>query len=309
MKKILKEFHSSTYGCFLIPKKRLISKKSKFQKIEVFEHDFYGRILRLDNFFQTSEFDEFLYHESITHFALFAHKNPKKILIIGGGDGGVLKEVIKHKKINEISLVDIDKEVIDISKRFLKKIHNNSFNDKRVEIIIKNGFEYIKEIDNKFDVIILDLTDPEGKSYNLYTKEFYSLIANKLNKGGIFSLHPESPIDHQKVFSRMIATLKSVFNHYSIYPTFIPLYGTLLSFVICSNDLEFSKIKESVMRKRFNNSNIKNLKLFCPEIFISSLNVPKYILEAKKVDKRISTLKNPISNKDFRLSFNSNNSS
>lgn len=276
-KNILMEYNNPNHGFFISPRKRLFEGKSKFQKIEIFEDNFYGRILRLDNQFQTSEFDEFIYHEAITHFALFSHKNPKRVLIIGGGDGGALEEVLKHQLVKSVVLVDIDEKVIEVSKKYLTKINKCSFEDKRVNIIIKDGLDYLKDANSNFDIIILDITDPSAESKELYTKYFYKLVLNKLNNGGIFSLHAESPLDYSNLSKKIIRNLKEVFKFNLSYSTFVPIYGTIITFVVCSKEINFHEITKEIMEKRFKERKIKDLKLFNPEVFISSFVVPPYI--------------------------------
>ncbi|MAG78592.1 spermidine synthase [archaeon] len=296
--KEIKEFHMPSFGFFIIPKEKIIEKKTKFQRLEIFEHDFYGKVLRLDGYFQTSEFDEFLYHESLVQFPLFAHPNPKNVLIIGGGDGGALEEVTKHKDIENIIMVELDKEVIEFSKKYLTEINKNSFDDKRVTLRIEDGINFLENTKETFDVIILDLTDPSGESRKLYTKEFYELISRRLNKNGILSLHTEAYIHYPKIFSRILSTLKSVFKYIGNHSTFIPIYGTSLSFGLCSNDINFNKIDNETLNKRFRRRNVSDLKYLSSEIFKSALIEPKYIKDIMKTDTRISTLDNPIEEVD-----------
>ena len=296
--KEIKEFHMPSFGFFIIPEKKIAEKKTKFQRLELFEHDFYGKVLRLDGYFQTSEFDEFLYHESLVQFPLFAHPDPKDVLIIGGGDGGSLEEATKHKNIENITMVELDKKVIEFSKKYLTKINKDSFDDQRVALKIEDGINFLKNTEKTFDVIILDLTDPSGESRNLYTKEFYELVSKRLNKKGILSLHTEAYIHYPEIFSRIIATLKSVFKYVGNHSVFIPIYGTSLSFGLCSNDIDFEEIDEDILTKRFNERNIQDLRYINSKIFKSALVEPKYIKEIMKKDTRISTLKNPIEEVD-----------
>ncbi|MFW5846603.1 MAG: polyamine aminopropyltransferase [Nanoarchaeota archaeon] len=292
--KEIKEFHQSSFGFFVIPKQKILEKKTKFQKLELFEHDFYGKVLRLDGYFQTSEFDEFLYHESLVQFPLFAHPNPKKILIIGGGDGGSLEEATKHQNIEKITMVELDKEVVEFSKKYLPKINKNSFEDKRVNLIFDDGIKFLENTKENFDIVILDLTDPSGESRDLYTKEFYELVSKRLNTSGILSLHTEAYIHYPDIFSRIISTLKSVFKYVGNHSVFIPIYGTSLSFGLCSNDINFKDISKDILEKRFQNRNIPDLKYLDPKVFQSTLVEPKYIKDLMKTDTRISTLEDPI---------------
>lgn len=292
--KEIKEFHQSSFGFFVIPKQKILEKKTKFQKLELFEHDFYGKVLRLDGYFQTSEFDEFLYHESLVQFPLFAHPNPKKILIIGGGDGGSLEEATKHQNIEKITMVELDKEVVEFSKKYLSKINKNSFEDKRVNLIFDDGIKFLENTKENFDIVILDLTDPSGESRDLYTKEFYELVSKRLNTSGILSLHTEAYIHYPDIFSRIISTLKSVFKYVGNHSVFIPIYGTSLSFGLCSNDINFKDIGKDILEKRFQNRNISDLKYLDPKVFQSALVEPKYVKDLMKTDTRISTLEDPI---------------
>jgi spermidine synthase len=279
----IKEFHSPTTG-FFIKAKPLIKKKTPFQNLELYQHNTYGKILRLDGYFQVAESSEFFYHEPLVHPPLHTHPNPKEILVIGGGDGCSLKEILKHP-INKVTLVELDKEVINVSKKHLYSINKNSFQDPRVEITIQDGFNFLSKTEKKFDVIVLDLTDAVGESKKLYTKEFYALVSTKLDKNGVLSLHIEQPLTYPKTFSRIYNTLKSVFKNMKIHSTFVPFYGTLITFGLCSQDLDF---------KTLHKRNIKGLKYFSPKIFKSSLLVPKYLKDLTNLDKRIITNKIPL---------------
>lgn len=292
--KIIFDEQDGTSGFFIIPKSKLYSKKSNFQQIEVFDHDYFGKILRIDGCFQTSELDEYLYHEPLVQFALFSHPNPKKVLIIGGGDGGSLKEVVKHKGIKEIVMVELDKEVVNVSKKFLGKINKNAFEDRRVKIIYRDGIKYLGENKEKYDVIILDLTDPSGESLKLYIKDFYEKVKERLNRKGIVSLHTESYLFYPKVFGRIISTLKSVFNYVSPHGNDVPLYGGTISFALCSDKINFKKLKDSEIRERLNKNKIKDLKYFSPSLFIASLELPKYVKEIIRKKHTLVTFDNPL---------------
>ena len=281
-------------GFFIIPESLLFSKKSEFQKIEIFKHDFFGKILRLNGCFQTSELDEFLYHEPLVQYALFSHPNPKKVLIIGGGDGGALKEVIKHKKIKKIDMIELDKDVVEVSKKFLSNINKNSFNDKRVNLQYMDGVDYLKQKENRYDIIILDLTDPSGESLKLYTKEFYELVKSRLNKKGILSLHTESYLFYPKIFGRIIETLKNVYRYVAPHGNDVPLYGGTISFALCSDEINFKRLTKEQINQRLKRSKIKELKHFTPLLFLASLELPNYVLKTLKNKNEIITMQNPL---------------
>ncbi len=283
------------WGTFLLPRRKLFSGKSKFQKIEVYEHDFFGRVLVLDGGFQTSELDEFLFHESLVQYPLFAHPNPKKVLIIGGGDGGSLEEAAKHKELKKIVMVELDESVVEVSKKFLGKIHRSAFSDGRVELLYMDGIDYVVGCDEKFDVVILDLTATVGEATKLFTREFYESIRNVLNENGIVSLHPAYYFSDPEEFGRIAYTLRSVFKHVSPHGTDVPLYGGTMYFLLCSADVNFEKLTLPGLEKRFDERKIPDLRYYTPSLFASSLKLPKYVEDTLSKKYEIITLKNQIS--------------
>lgn len=296
MTKKIFEFQNRSYGNFIIPEKRVIRVKSKFQNIEIFENRFFGRFLKLDDSFQTSEFDEFLYHEPLVHFPMFLIKNPQRILIIGGGDGGALEEITKYKEISEICLVEIDEEMIKTSKEYLKNINKCSFEDPRVKVVIEDGFKFLKDNTQKFDVVILDLTDPTKDSINLYTSDFYNLVSNNLKNEGVLSLHTGTYLNCPNIFSRIISTLRYVFKEVHVHSNFVPLYGTVMAFAICSKIINPLFLNKGELKERFNKRGLHDIKYFSPEIFFSSFVLPKYVLEIMNSCPTIYTLNSPIQN-------------
>jgi len=160
--------------------------KSKYQDVLVFESATYGNVLVLDNVIQCTERDEFSYQEMITHLAMFSHPNPKKVLVIGGGDGGVLREVIKHKGVEEAILCDIDEAVPRVSKMFLPHMAAG-FDDPRVKVHIGDGFKFLEDYKNEFDVIITDSSDPEGPAESLFQKPYFQLLHGALRVSRSFA--------------------------------------------------------------------------------------------------------------------------
>lgn len=289
----------STWGFFLLPKSKLFSGKSKFQKIEILDHDFFGKVLRIDGYFQTSELDEFLYHEPLVQYPLFSHKTPKKVLIIGGGDGGSLEEVAKHKDVERIVMVELDKKVVEVSKKFLSRINKNAFSDGRVELLYMDGRDYISKTDEKFDIVIMDLTGLTGETLKMHTIESYNMIKKILNKDGVLSLHTGLYLSYSdfypKAFGRVVNTLKKVFKHVSIHGNEIPLYAGTMYFVLCSNMIDFEKISTIELQKRLDRKKIPDLRYFSPSLFVPSLRLPKYVENTLSKNYEIATLKNQIS--------------
>jgi spermidine synthase len=213
--------------------------KTDFQNMMLIDTFQYGKMLLLDGIVQTTEKDDFIYHEMMAHIPLFAHKNPKKVLIIGGGDGGVLREVLRHENVEDATLIEIDQKVIDFCKKYLPSISNGAFDDKRTQIIIADGSEYIKETDNRYDIIIVDSPDPIGPAQILFSKQFYQDIYSIMKPGGIMvrqtgSVHMQS--DEQKQAYKL---LKNIFQYNAFYLYSVPTYiGGLFSSIFCSDTID-----------------------------------------------------------------------
>ncbi|MEM0437750.1 MAG: polyamine aminopropyltransferase [Candidatus Micrarchaeia archaeon] len=255
-----------TFGTFVIAGKVIYEGDSKHQHILLFENKKYGRVLRLDNAFQTSEYDEFTYHEPLVHPAMCSHPCPKKVLVIGGGDGGALEEVLKHNTVERAVMVELDEKVVEVSRKYLRKINKGAFDDRRVELVIGDGVDYIRESDEKFDAIVLDLTDPYSISTFLYTKEFYAMVAARLSVNGVLSLHAETPYAFDQIHRRVAKTLAGVFRYARFFYNYVPIYGTLIGFANCSNSIDPKGIRAATVRKRLAERNVGGLKMYGPEM-------------------------------------------
>lgn len=235
---LLMEWLNQDSGYFFRSGKLLEKFRSHYQDIEVYETPELGRLFRLDGSLMTSERDEFFYHENLVHIPAITHPNPVNALIIGGGDGGSTEELLKHPSIKKITLAEIDGGVIDISKKYLESIHHQIFDDPRVTLNITDGLAFIRDSKEKFDLIILDLTDPGGPSQPLYTKEFYTACSERLNINGAMSLHIASPVFQPQRYQTIMNTLKSVFSNVRPYLVHIPLYGSLWGMACASMNLD-----------------------------------------------------------------------
>lgn len=277
------ETYSSKIIAALKFKKVLLEKKSSFQKIKVLDSDFLGKILVLDEIIQTTEKDEFIYHENLVHPAMFAHENPKKVLIIGGGDGGCLREALKHGPEKAV-MVELDKEVVEVSKKYLPELSDGAFDDERVELVFGDGKKYIEKTEEKFDVVILDLTDPKGPSKFLYTKEFYESVKEKLSKGGTVALHCSTPFNYPETFATIVKTLRFVFPFVCSYDAFVFSYTIDLWFSLCSARKIFLRSKKK----------IEGLRYFSKEFFDGLNFVPLYARELVESKGRVATVDEPI---------------
>ncbi len=242
--------------CYSI-EKILYEKKSEYQEILVVESPHFGKMLILDGVVQVDEKYEYLYHEMIVHVPLFAHPNPEDVLIIGGGDGGSLREVLKHKTVKRAVLVDIDKEVIETSKRFFPSL-SSGFEDSRAIVLNEDGYKYIKECESEFDVIIVDSTDPVGFAHVLVTEEFFRYVFKALKEDGIYVGQTESLLYHNEMLSRIQRDLRKVFPIVDLYTSVIPIYaGYWWSFSIGS--------KKHPVREPSRNVDIET-KLYSPSV-------------------------------------------
>jgi spermidine synthase len=227
------------FGIAIKAGKILFSKQSEFQKVEVFETEsVLGRVLTLDDLMMTTEGDEFHYHEMIAHIPMMHHKNPETVLVIGGGDGGTVREVLKHKSVKRVVLCEIDGMVIDACKEFLPTISCELDNPK-VEILVQDAIEYIKDKTDEFDIVLIDSTDPMGPGEGLFTEEFYTNVKRSLKKGGIIAAQSESPFAQSDAVKKMYKLLNKVFPICSTYTSNIPTYpGGYWAWAFCSNDVE-----------------------------------------------------------------------
>jgi len=222
-----------TYGADL-----LTSVQSDFQLIEVYQSPDIGRMLIIDGVVQLTEWDEYIYHEMLAHVPLHIHPDPQRVLIIGGGDGGLLREVTRHPNVRSVTLVDIDPEVVRMSKDWLPTV-STAFDHPKANVIFGDGKDYLEAEAEQFDVILVDSTDPVGAAVKLFEPRFYQLAANRLNEPGVFACQSESIHFHLDTVREVQQGLRSAFNHVDLYTVCIPTYpGNLWTFSVASNELE-----------------------------------------------------------------------
>lgn len=261
---------TSTWGAVI--KKEIYSGKSKFQKIEVFDTEEFGRLLVLDGLVQLSTKHEFVYHEMLVHPAFFSHPNPKNILIIGGGDGGVLREVVKYP-VKSILLVDIDKKVTQISKKYLPLVPAGSFSDKRLKIFNEDALKFVKRYKNFFDIIIDDLTDPSGPSAKLWEISFFKDIRQALGEKGIAAF--QTAYFKEKFAQRTRKMLKTVFPFFKVLKAYVGCFPfDEHTFSLGSKKINFDKINFKKIEENYKKLKIKT-KYYSSEIHRASTVLPK----------------------------------
>lgn len=219
------ENHTNNVKFSIRVNKQLYSAQSEYQRIDVFDSPDFGRFLTLDGFMMLTEKDEFIYHEMITHVPMAVKPDTKKVLIIGGGDGGVTRELCKYKTIEHIDLVEIDKQVVEVCKEFIPQTACG-FNDSRVNCIFQDGLKYVRKFENEYDLIIVDSTDPFGPGEGLFTKEFYGNCYKALKDDGIMVNQHESAF-YEEDANAMMRTHKRIalsFPISRVYQAHIPTY-------------------------------------------------------------------------------------
>lgn len=272
----LYEPFTATMGRRFHVKRVIHTQKTPYQLVEVVETADFGVTLFLDRRFQTSEKDEFFYHESLVHPAMMLHPNPHRVLIIGGGDGGTLEEVLKHPSVSAVTMVELDAEVVDIAKAHLRSICGAAFEDPRVRLVIGDGRRFVEETDQSFDVILLDLTDPMEPSKYVYTKEFYELCARRLRPGGIMGLHNDSPFFFPKAYNVITKTLDAVFPHRRQYAAYIVGYMLDFAFSVCAMD-DVLHVNEEELSRRAAERRIEGLLYYTPQLLDRFRILPGYM--------------------------------
>ncbi len=231
----------------------LYSGKSRYQEILVLESPDFGKMLVLDGVVQLTERDEFFYHEMLAHVILHAHPNPRTILIVGGGDGGTLREVLKHNSVERVQLVELDRQVIEVSKCFFPGLAGG-FSDPRVHVKCMDGTRYVRQARGSFDVVIVDATDPVGYGKRLFTDQFFADVLSILNKTGMFVIQTESLHFHHEFVADVQIRLSKLFKIVELYCVPLATYaGNWWTFSIASTKypVDTQKRKQEVITKYY----------------------------------------------------------
>ncbi|ACO04173.1 MAG TPA: polyamine aminopropyltransferase [Persephonella sp.] len=251
--------------------------RSKYQEILVLDTPQFGKMLILDGLVQTTEKDEFIYHEMLAHPALLMHPNPERVLVIGGGDGGTVREVLKHSSVKEVHLCEIDEEVILISEKYFPSI-SEKLRDPKVKIFIEDGNEFLQERQNYYDVIIMDSSDPVGASEVLFREEFYRKVKSSLRHDGIMVAQTESPVLQEEYFSKAYREIRKVFRNVGVYLAYIPTYPSgMWSFTIASDFIDITDTTRNIEK-------VKELKTkyFCDSIYACLFSLPRFVQDILK---------------------------
>jgi spermidine synthase len=260
-------------------KMQLAAFDSPYQRVEVYDTHQFGKLFRLDGRLMTSEGDEFCYHECMTHPALLAHPNPQSVLVIGGGDGGSTEEILKHPSVKRVVMAELDPAVIDVARAHLAGIHKGALDDARLEIRIGDGFEFVKNCQEKFDLVVLDLTDPDTPAFHLYSEEFFRLCRRVLNAGGLMTMHLGSPVYQPQTVKKNAAALRNVFKQVAPLSLFIPLYGSLWCLAVASDSVNARGLGADVVAQRLRERRIGTLRYYNAELHGALFALPTFVRE------------------------------
>ena len=202
---------------------KLFEDQSKFQDIKVIDTLAYGKMLILDDFVMLTESDEFVYHELISHIPVCFHKNPEKVVVIGGGDGGTVRELVKHESVKEVVLCEIDGMVVDVCKKYFPAVAGR-LDHPKVKVIVGDGIDYVRGLEDEVDLMIIDSTDPVGPGEGLFTGEFYRSVSRALKADGLMVAQSESPWAEAKFLNRIHNNIRSGFDHVRPYIASVPTY-------------------------------------------------------------------------------------
>lgn len=280
-------------------KKILVKKKTKFQNALIADTYSFGRCLVLDGEMQSAQLDEFIYHEALIHPSFITHPNPKNVVILGGGEGATLREILKHKTVEKVRMVDIDGEVVNFCDRHMRLWHQGSFKNPRAEVIIGDAKKFIEETTEKFDLIISDLPSPieAGPAYQLYTVEFYRILKERLHSNGVFVLQAGTTNLLQiALHLKLFRTLKEVFPVVRSYSAHVPSFDVPWAFLCCSRSRNVDPLKisgkETSQRiaKRIN----QPLKFYDGMTHEGLFRIPKHLRKLLDQEKGMITAKHPI---------------
>lgn len=254
--------------------------KTEHQHLMIFHNAALGRVMVLDGVVQTTEKDEFVYHEMMAHVPLLAHGKARQVLIVGGGDGGMLREVLKHRTVEQVTMVEIDNAVIEMAKKYLPNHSQGAFDDPRANIVIADGMDFVRDTGQSFDVIISDSTDPIGPGEILFTDDFYAQCKRILNPGGIVVTQNGVAFFQLDEVRTTASRLSHHFSDTTFYSAAVPTYyGGIMTFAWGSNDAAIRHVDVQTFQHRFKSSGI-NTRYYTPEIHQASFALPRYIVDA-----------------------------
>ena len=290
--------HFTSGLSFIYGIRRLIfAGHTQFQQVEIVDTDLFGRVLFLDGKIQSAEVDEYIFHESLVHPAMLTHGTPRSVLVIGGGEGATLREVLRYQTVQRAVMVDIDGELVDLCKKHLETWHQGAFDDPRSELVIEDARKYIFEGTERFDVIVSDLTEPVegGPSTLLFTQEFYEKVRDRLDpeKGVLVVQSGTSAPVYSEFLASIVKTLKQVFRTVRPYWSYVFSFQMPWAYVIASNHLDPLEVPVDELESRMKAQALGPMRYYNPRLHHAMFVLPNYLLEHLETKGRVLTDENP----------------
>ncbi len=258
--------------------KILFEERTEHQSLVIFETPTYGRVLALDDIIQVTEKDEFVYHEMMTHTPIVAHGKAKKVLIIGGGDGGILREALRHKSVEKVTMVEIDRSVVDMCLKYMPSIPQKAFNDKRTDLVIDDGAKFVATTKEKYDVVIVDSTDPMGPGEVLFTEQFYKNCRRCMTDKGILVNQNGVPFMQPDEITMTYRRRKKFFKDTSFYIAAVPsYYGGFMTLGWASSDKKARQVPLATLERRVKAAKLKATKYYTPDIHRACFALPAFV--------------------------------
>ena len=275
----------------------LYSGVTRYQRVEIIETVPFGRCLVLDGRTQSSEADEFVYHEALVQPGLTSLDNPRSVFIAGGGEGATLREVLSHSNVERVVMVDLDQEVVELCQKYLPDHHQGAFHDPRLHLVHDDALHYLEEDTTQYDFIIIDIPDPleGGPAYLLYTQEFYALVRERLNDGGLLAVQagPAGPLNYHEEFTAVHNTIQSVFPIVTPYRAQIPSFGSYWGFIL-AGDVDPRSVSPDEIDGRINSTVTRLLRYYDGTMHSGLFTLPKYLRDGLVREERLISRDSPL---------------
>jgi spermidine synthase len=275
----------------------LYAGRTKYQSVQIIRSSSLGICLVLDSKIQSTERDEFIYHEALVQPAMLAHPGPERVFIAGGGEGATLREALRHNTVKRAVMVEIDEEVTALSRKYLPGHSGGAFEDRRTELYHDDARRYLEESKDTFDIIIIDLPDPieKGPAYRLFTREFYQTVLKRLGKEGLIAVQAGSASPMELLNLTAVSnTLQGVFPIVTPYAAYVPCFGGPWGFCLASRENDPSRLSPGEINGRIEVRGLKNLRFYDGMTHRGMFSLPRYVREGLKTQKRTITDKDPL---------------
>ena len=272
-------YEADGFTCAFRADKMLYEENTAEQHLVIFENRLFGRMMALDGITQVTERDEFIYHEMMTHVPILAHGKVRRVLIIGGGDGGILREVARHKGVEKITMVEIDPAVTEFAKRHMPQVSAGAFDDPRLDLVFADGAKFVEEAGESYDVIIVDSTDPIGPGEVLFREEFYRAAKARLAPGGVIVTQNGVPFMQGAELVSTVGKFRRLFRVATCYMATIPTYvGGPMAMGWGTDDESLIAVAPDVLAKRFAEVDFP-ARYYTPDVHKAAFALPRYVLD------------------------------